>query len=116
MIFISKITAELGGTIALNVTRRSVAYENAARINRVKTLDGSSVFSHFGVSDTDRDVLIEGKLSLAQSLKMLAFFKAAVPLRFGLPEGAFIGYISDLRIGRDLEMNATLYFKEKLTA
>lgn len=116
MFFLSKTTAELGGTLAIRAKYRSAEYSNRARLNRVKTLDGSSAFSHYGVTDTDRDILVETILAPAAAVKLRDMFESSQPLRLSWSEGSFLGYINDLRIGRDREAVATLYIKEKLTA
>lgn len=116
MIFLSKTTAEIGGTLALQVTTGSGIYSSTARLNRVKTLDGGSSFSHFGVTDTDRDYIIAGYLTAAAAEKIKEFHQSSEPIRIGCHEGAFLGFINDLIIERDRKMSATIYFKQKLTS
>jgi len=115
MIFLSKTTAETGGTIVLRRTAAVDKYENTARLARVKTLDGGAAFTHSGVTDKDRDYAIRGRLDENEALKVREFFEASQPLRIGGPAGAFIGYIYNLSIGRGLTMTATLYLSENLT-
>lgn len=119
LFFMSKITSEVGGTLVLKATPDSAPYDNAARINRAKTLDGSSAFSHYGVTDTDRDLEIGGYLSASEEAKLREFHAESQPLRFSFADGAspaaHLGYIYKLTIERGRKMVATLYLIQKLS-
>jgi hypothetical protein len=115
MIFLSRTTADSAGQIILRNYQLSGDYENTARISRDKTLDGGSVFSHYGVTDTDRTFLIECRLSTPEAVALKAYFENAVVLRISFWEGSFSGYIYRLSIRRDGTAKITFYFSEKLT-
>lgn len=115
MIILSKTISDSAGQVQIRNYQLSGDYENTARLNRAKTLDGSSVLSHYGVTDTDRTFLIECRLSSAELSILKSFFENAVLLRISFWEGSFNGYIKRLTVQRDGKTTITFYFSEKLT-
>ena len=118
MIILSKTTADASssGHVAIRNFQDSGEYENTARIGRQKTLDGSSVLSHYGTTDTDRDFTVDCRLTPAEAVRVKSFFNNAVPLRISFWEGVYAGYIHRLRVQRDGTARITFYFSEKLTS
>jgi hypothetical protein len=116
MIILSKTTADPDGRVILRNYQLSGDYENTARISRQKTLDGSSVLSHYGTTDTDRDFTVDCRMAPAEADIVKSFFNNAIALRISFWEGAFIGYIHRLVIQRDGVGQITFYFSEKLTS
>ena len=116
MILISKITGDANGRLALRNYQVSGDYENRARIARSATLDGSSHFSHFGVTDTDRDFTVSCRLSPSEFTTLKTIFESAETIRISFWEGAFLGLIARLKSLRNGESAITFYFKEKLTS
>ena len=116
MIILSKTTADAAGRVTLRNYQLSGGYENTARISRQKTLDGSSMLSHYGVTDTDRDFTIDCRMTKIEATAVKSFFNNAVPLRISFWEGAFTGYIYRLRVARDGSAQISFYFSEKLTS
>ena len=103
------------GTIWIRNYQDSGGYSSKARIFRQKTLDGGSVFSHLGVSVTDRDFLIKCRLSPEEAENIKALYQAGSELMVSFWEGSFLGIVAELDIDRDGEAQILFYFKEKLT-
>lgn len=116
MIYVSKTISDSAGQVKIRNYQVSGDYENTARLNRAKTLDGDSVFSHYGVTDTDRDFFVECRLSAAELSIVKSFFENAVLLRISFWEGSFNGYIKRLAVQRDGTAGITFYFSEKMTS
>ena len=116
MIVLSKTIADSVGRVLIRNYQLSGEYENTARISRVKTLDGGCALSHLGVTDTDRNFMVDCRLSPSELLMVKSLFENAVPLRISFWEGAFTGYIYRLTVKRDGTARITFYFLEKLTS
>ena len=115
MISITRTTIDgPGECVRLRNYKASGDYENRARLSRVKLLDGSSYFSHFGVSDTDRDFPIECRLTPVERESLVALFNSSALVKIAFWEGLFLGFIYRLKIRRNGEAEITLYFKEKI--
>ena len=117
MIILSKTTADpsASGQIAIRNYQDSGDYENTARISRQATLDGSSVISHYGTSDTDRDFTVDCRMTDVEAAIVKSFHNNATLLRISFWEGVFNGYIYRMNIRRDGVAQITFYFSEKLT-
>lgn len=115
MIILSKTTADSAGRVALRNYQLSGEYDGTARIDRAKTLDGGSVISHYGVSDTDRELLVDCRMTAAEMAIVKSFYENASVLRISYWDGAFTGYIYRMRAGRDGTARIVFYFSEKLT-
>lgn len=115
MIILSKTVADASGRVILRNYQDSGDFENTARISRQATLDGSSVLSHYGVTDTDRNFTIDCRMTKIEAATVKSLFNNAVPLRISFWEGTFTGYIYHLNIQRDGTAQITFYFSEKLT-
>jgi hypothetical protein len=115
MIILSRTVADPAGRVILRNYQLSGEYDNTARISRQKTLDGSSVLSHYGTSDTDRNFTVECRLSSEEFFRVDGFFKNGTPLRISFWEGSFTGYIQRMRVQRDGAASLVFYFKENLT-
>ena len=102
------------GTIWIRNYQDSGPYSSTARISRQKTLDGGSVFSHMGVSVTDRDFSIECRLSPDEAANIKTLYEDGAELMISTWEGAFIGLIAKLDIERDGTAEILFYFKEQL--
>lgn len=102
------------GTIWLRNYQDSGPYASMARISRQKTLDGGSVFSHMGVSVTDRNFSIECRLSSEEAAGLKTLYEGGAELMISTWEGAFIGLIAKLDIERDGAAEILFYFKEQL--
>ncbi|WP_319406183.1 hypothetical protein [uncultured Desulfosarcina sp.] len=114
MIFLSKTTADIDGRMVLRNYQVSGEYENTARISRDKTLDGGSAFSHLGVSDTDRDFVVECRMTPDEGAKFKALFANATVLRISFWEGVFKGYVYRFKWRRDGKATITFLFMEKM--
>lgn len=115
MIILSKTTADGSGRVILRNFQNSGDYQNTARISRQKTLDGSSVISHYGTTDADRNFSIDCRLTPEEFSLVNGFFKGGTPLRISFWEGSFIGYIQRIQVQRDGVASIVFYFKEALT-
>ena len=104
-----------GGPVQLRNYRDSAEYDSTARLNRVKTLDGGSSFSHFGVSDTDRDFVVECRLTPLEYALLDALHRSAALIRIAFKEGVYLGFIYRLRVRSNNEATITFYFKEKIS-
>lgn len=113
MIVISRIVAA-AGAVRLRNYQDSGGYDNTARISRTATLDGSSHFDHFGVSDTDRDFQVNCRLTPAEHAALKSLFESGETVRISFWEGCFLGLVARLNVRRNGEATVTLYFKEKL--
>ena len=114
MIIISKITADAAGVVRLRNYQDSGDYDNTARISRTATLDGSSHFDHFGVTDTDRDFQVDCRLTPVEHSTLKTLFESGETVRISFWEGCFLGLISRLNVRRSGEAKISLYFKERL--
>lgn len=115
MISIAKITADIDGVLTLRNYQDTGDYKNTARISRTATLDGGSHFSHFGVTDTDRNFEALCRVSPSEFVKLKSLFEASTAIRISFWEGSFLGYIYRLSVGRDGKATIIFYFSEKLT-
>ena len=61
----------------------------AARLNRVRTLDGGVVLSHRGFSHGDRTMTIETRLSTAERKRLVSMLGAETSWTLACPEGLF---------------------------
>jgi len=61
----------------------------AARLNRVRTLDGGVVLSHRGFSHGDRTMTIETRLSTAERKRLVSMLDAETSWTLACPEGLF---------------------------
>ncbi|BBO73467.1 hypothetical protein DSCW_08840 [Desulfosarcina widdelii] len=113
MIFISKTTADSNGHLRIRNYQLTAPYENTARISRDKTLDGGGVLSHYGVSEIDRSLVAECRLSDTDIAIIRSLFENASQIRVSYWDGAYIGYIYGLKAARDGVSRITIYFSEK---
>ena len=114
MIIISNTTADPTGPIQLRNYQLSGEYDSTARISRTATLDGSSHFDHFGVSDTDRNFSIQCRLTMTEQSLLKSLYESGASVRISFWEGCFSGYIAGLKILRSGEATVRFYFRERL--
>jgi hypothetical protein len=114
MIYISKITADPSGLLPIRNYQLSGDYDSTARISRTALLDGTSYLANFGVSDTDRDFVIDCRVTAAEAIRLRAMYEAAELIRLSFWEGSYLAMIYRLFVKRNGETNITFYFKEKL--
>jgi len=114
MIVLSKTTADSAGQIRIRNYQLSGGYDNTARIARTKLLDGSGDLSHHGVSDTDRDLVVDCRLTPAEAAVVRSFFENAIALRISYWDGVYLGYIARLKTDRAGTTRLKFYFSEKL--
>jgi hypothetical protein len=114
MISLSNTTYDGNGIIKIKNYSKGYKYDNVARISRQKTLDGSSVISHYGVTDTDRDIEIEANVTTATFNIVDTFFRNGTELRLSFWEGSYLVLIDRLRKERNGLMSMIFYVKEKL--
>ena len=87
---------------------------STARISRAVLLNGSSYFSNHGVSETDRDFVINCRLSQEEGTLLKEIYKNAETIRLTFWEGCFLALIYRCEIQRNGEAEITFYFKEKV--
>jgi len=112
MISLSRLSP--GPGLKIRNYQGSGAYVNTARISRTALLNGSSNFSNYGVSDTDRDFIINCRLSQEEKKLLKEIYKNAETVRLTFWEGSFLALVYRCEIQRDGEAEITFYFKEKL--
>lgn len=103
-----------GGPVQLRNYRDSAEYDITARLNRVKTLDGGCAFSHSGVTDSDRDFIVECRLTQPEYVLLDALHRSSALIRIAFKEGIYLGFIYRLRVRPNKEATITFYFKEKI--
>ncbi len=69
-----------------------------ARLSRVKTLDGSCVIVHSGVSDNDRTLKVVGVLGKADRGRLLDIFYKETSVCISSRDGFFLGAIQSLQL------------------
>ena len=114
MIALSNTTYDDNGLIKIKNYYKGYKYDNVARISRQKTLDGESVLSHYGVTDSDRDITIEANVTMEIFNIVDSFFRNGSELRLSFWEGSYIVLIDRLRKERNGLMSIVFYVKEKL--
>jgi len=114
MFLITKITAGTSGPLKIRRHGLTGDFENAARLSRSKLLDGECSFSPYAVTDSDRDLKVECRLSEDEAAAMKALFDALEPVKLSFWEGFFTAYIFRLTIRRNGDTKITFYLKEKL--
>lgn len=116
MIIVSKTVADADSRqLKLRNYQISGSFDNVARISRYKTLDGGSVFSHYGVTDTDRNFNVQCRMPADDLAVLQSLFESADLVRISFWEGAYSGYIYSLKHDRNGVAKIVFYFKEKLT-
>lgn len=116
MIFLSKNTADAdNGQLILRNFQVTGDYKSSARVSKTKLLDGSTHVENYGVSDLDRDLTIDCRLSMAERAALRALHQDSVEVRISYWDGAYNGYVSKMRSARDGVTKIVFDFTEKLT-
>jgi len=85
--------------------------ENTRRLSRSATLDGGSVITDSGYSDSDRTYEFEiNNVSQTVSAALWNFFKTESLINMTCPEGFFTGYIERMSIeGESVSISFMVY-------
>lgn len=95
MIGISMTTADTRGHVELD-DGNSEFGKIEARVSRQATLDGGSVITHSGVSNSDRTFKIKTKINAAQKTVIEHIHENSVLVNISCAEGFFLGAISSI--------------------
>jgi hypothetical protein len=115
MIAVSNTQADANGHVILRNYQNSGEYNSTARIQRSKTLDGGGLLSPYGTSPTDRDFIVDCRLTKSEQAILKALHENCTLVRISFWEGSFTGYIHDADIQRNGTAKITFWFQEKLT-
>jgi hypothetical protein len=96
------------------IPSRGAAWDQRARISRVKTLDGGSTVSHYGTTDLDRDLTFDCRLSDDQAVQVRAILRDGERVRITTRDGVYLGYIQRAAIQPDNRARITFFFDEVL--
>lgn len=86
--------------------------ENTARITRTKTLDGGVYIYHAGVSEGDRTLKIDTKISESIEDKLWYIFNNFTSVLVSIPSGIYLAAIKKIKSEYGL-LTMTIYFKNK---
>jgi len=96
MIAISTITQDISGNIELPIA--ADFRKNAARVSRVKTLDGGVYITHSGVSAGDRNINIDTIVTESQAGTLWYIFNNYTFINVSVQDGFFLAVIDSLEI------------------
>ena len=112
---ISFSTIEQGSFVQINVDTIPVQ-ENTRRVSRVATLDGGSVISNYGITDSDRTLQFTAKQVPEDIRRSLwTFFQNETLVHLSCPEGVFSGCLEKVKI-QNTNIAVSFLIKEKLTS
>lgn len=118
MIILSNaLFSDSGQNLTLKIRNYSDSFEynNAARISRVSTLDGSTSVNHYGATELDRDLSVKCRVSEEDAETLKYFQLTPILLRISYFAGSYMGYIYSLNILRDGSTTIIIYFSEELS-
>jgi hypothetical protein len=99
MISICSIDQDADGQVLFKEDVPVRKHNATARINRIGTLDGTTVLNHLGFSDGDGNIEINtSNLTVTQELKLLDFFENDSGVICATDLGVYFGAIATLNI------------------
>jgi len=115
MISIASAAWSLTGPIVVQNTSQCKLEDHVARVSRHATLDGGAVIVHGGVSDGDRIMRVNIKLSESDEAEFKVLFASSTGVVVSVPDGVFYGalYTMQRKKGR---VSTTILIKEKESA
>lgn len=114
MFFLSPTIVSVYGSLCLRDYQVTGDYNSVARISKTKLLDGTTSVIHSGVSDGDRTVTIDCRLTPSEASTIKAWHRAATQLRLSYWDGVYTTYISNPQIKRDGETTIIFDIIERL--
>lgn len=115
MIALSTITYDIQGHVVIRETPESILPDLTRRVTRTATLDGESTISDLGFTYSDMTYVVRSRsLSDDQIAILEAMIKTYPLVRISTSEGAFIGAISAMTVGR-IPVEFTLLIKQKIS-
>jgi len=113
MISISTITQNATGAVIINENTISALNTNKSRVNRTATLDGGSVITHGGYSDSDRTLSISARISEDQVNTLWVIFRNETFVLVSFLDGLYRSSIQRLKTDNgDLSMTILIKNRE----
>jgi hypothetical protein len=97
MISVSTVISDTSGNVVIKGTADDYR-ENAARISRIKTLDGGVHITNAGTSDGDRSLIVRSRISQSQEDLLWYIFNSYTFVHVSVRDGFYYAAISDLEI------------------
>ncbi len=114
MISLSMTEYNVTGNVIFQESGKSNLQDKVARVHRVATLDGGSVISHYGYSDSDRTLLIKAFVSRSQAEILQRFFEDTTHIWVALADGLFLGSISKYKDNKGVLQMTILIEKREI--
>ena len=111
MITISKLTADVNGSVLFNEKADSDLEKYTARVRRTATLDGGAEIDHLGYAAGDLTFDIRASVTNAQEAALKSIFKNETLVNISTRAGFFKGAISALNAKKG-EIKMTFEVKE----
>lgn len=98
MISITTCVRNLAGTVLIDDSRNFTPETLQARVSRIKTLDGSCVIVHSGVTDGDRTLKVVGVLDMETRDRLRNIFYNETAVCVSSRQGFYQGAMQSLQL------------------
>jgi hypothetical protein len=116
MISITSMIKGAGPSVQIRNFENSPRWENQARVDRAKTLDGGGLLTFYAATDFDRDLVIECRLTEAERENIKYLLMNGISVRIAYSDGCFSGLLYRGTIQRDGSARLTFIFSEKISS
>jgi len=113
MISISKLTRDANyGNVVIHELSSSDLSTRTARVSRTATLDGGVYINHSGVTDGDRTLRIEARITKEQDTILQNIYRTQTFVLIAVSDGIYSGAIDTLKTNNG-SLKMTILVKQK---